>query len=300
MLAGSVTTDVQPEVRLIFAPSEREAMDWSLVLTSQEIGSTLRHDLEGNRWHLEVESQDYARALRIIRLYRWENRRGGWRQPVPWTGLLFHCGSLGWCGLLILVYCLDATNSEAYRQLGMAEASAIWRGQWWRLFTAMTLHADVGHLASNVTIGLVLFGLAMARYGAGWALWAGSLAGAVGNLISVMILPGGHLGASGMVMGALGLISVQSLSLWRHRPRTFRWVACGLLAGSSLFILMGLDPRADVVAHLGGFVGGLVLGAGLTLLPDWILQGRASNWIATWTWGGWVLWTWWLALFHRF
>jgi membrane associated rhomboid family serine protease len=36
-----------------------------------------------------------------------------------------------------------------------------------------------------------------------------------------------------------------------------------------LFVLLGLnpEPRTDVVAHLGGFVAGLLLGAALTLVP---------------------------------
>jgi rhomboid protease GluP len=300
MVTPDVTADIQPAPTQIPAQSEREAMDWSLVLTSQEIGSTLRHDDEGDRWYLEVEPQDYARALGILRQYRWENRGWGWRQPLPWTGILFHFGALGWCGLLILVYGLDAWHGEAYRQFGMADGPAVLRGQWWRLFTAMTLHADVGHLASNVTIGFLLYGLAMARYGAGWALLAGGLAGVLGNGVSVLLLPGSHLGASGMVMGALGMVSVQSLSFWRHGRRAFRWIASGLLTGSLLFILMGLDPNADVVAHLGGFIGGLVLGAGLSLLPERILLGSIANMAAGLFIGLAALLSWWLALSRRF
>jgi membrane associated rhomboid family serine protease len=122
----------------------------------------------------------------------------------------------------------------------------------------------------------------------------------LGNGVSVLLLPGSHLGASGMVMGALGMVSVQSLSFWRHGRRAFRWIASGLLTGSFLFILMGLDPNADVVAHLGGFGGGLVLGAGLILLPEKILLGSIVNMVAGLLIGLAVFLSWWLALFRRF
>ena len=63
---------------------------------------------------------------------------------------------------------------------------------------------------------------------------------------------------------------------------------------------MGLDPNADVVAHLGGFIGGLALGAGLSLLPEKILLGSIANMAAGLLIGLAAFLSWWLALFRRF
>ena len=90
-------------------------------------------------------------------------------------------------------------------------------GEWWRLFTAITLHENLPHLAENAATGFLLLGLAMARYGPGVAMLAAFLTGAAGNGASFVIHSDASrsLGASGMVTGALGMLSVHSFSLWR-------------------------------------------------------------------------------------
>ncbi len=89
------------------------------------------------------------------------------------------------------------------------DGAAVAHGQWWRLFTAIWLHADLAHLATNATIGLLLLGLAMGRYGTGAGLLAAYLAGAGGNLVAglISLQPHRSLGASGMVIGCLGSAS---------------------------------------------------------------------------------------------
>ena len=47
------------------------------------------------------------------------------------------------------------------RNSGVMNAAKVAQGQWWRLFTAIWLHADAAHLAGNAALGLVLLGLAM-------------------------------------------------------------------------------------------------------------------------------------------
>jgi membrane associated rhomboid family serine protease len=157
-----------------------------------------------------------------------------------------------------------------------------------------------------------LLGLTMGRYGTGAGLLAGYLAGAGGNALSWLLSDTPHLslGASGMVMGSLGLIAIQSLSMLRQklpsgtansgsrasrsarsdllqrtaeaaaaskpddapsvptRPSSAaRYLVGGILGGVMLFVLLGLSPGTDIVAHAGGFMSGLVLGGILTLAP---------------------------------
>jgi membrane associated rhomboid family serine protease len=177
----------------------------------------------------------------------------------------------------------------------------VFAGQWWRVFTAIMLHADVAHLAGNLSIGVLLFGLAMARYGTGTGLLAAFLAGAAGNVASLFVhgRPFHGLGASGMVMGALGMLSAQTLHPGSWKGGALKRELAGLAAGTMLFTLYGLAPGTDVTAHLGGFVTGLAMGAGLAFVPEKILRSRGTN-LAT----GIVLLalvavTWALALTHR-
>jgi membrane associated rhomboid family serine protease len=104
--------------------------------------------------------------------------------------------------------------------------------------------------------------LALGRYGTGVGLLAAFLAGAVGNLAS-WFAHGNQfhgLGASGVVMGALGLLAVPSFALLKQNPRALKVILAGLAGGVMLFALLGSSPGTDVVAHGGGFVAGIASG----------------------------------------
>ena len=66
-------------------------------------------------------------------------------------------------------------------------------------------------------------------------------------------------------MGAIGLLAAQSVALWRLSRHATRAVLACLMGGAFLFLSFGSDPRSDLVAHGGGFVAGIVLGAIATL-----------------------------------
>jgi rhomboid protease GluP len=267
------------DVRFIPTRSERQAMDWSLVLASQDIVSTLLHRPEDGRWLLTVAPGDYARAREAIRLYRRENRTFEWRQPLPWTSMHFHWGVLFWCVVLLGIHSFDATHEFSLRSRGVLDSHAIWAGQWWRLVTAVSLHSNIAHLVSNLTMGTLFLGLAMARFGPGWALLTALLSGVLGNVLGLLLYPEPHqgLGVSGMVMGGLGLVAVQSTTGWSRHPKAFRCLATAVLSGTFLFVLLGLDPNSDVIAHAGGYAGGLCFGLLLAPLPQSTIEKPAIN-----------------------
>jgi len=184
------------------------------------------------------------------------------------------------------------------QQVGVMDPARVQDGAWWLLFTATMLHFDLAHLMANLAIGLPVFGLAMGRYGPACALLAVFVGGAGGNLAGLLFRqqPSHALGASGMVMGGLGLLTIQSLSV--HFKQTRKYVVGGLLAGVMLFTLLGLDPASDVIAHLGGFVCGLVLGAPLSLIPQKKLLGGRANAFCGVLLAGLLALTWTLALRH--
>jgi rhomboid protease GluP len=242
-------------------------MDWSLVLASQGIETTIEHDPETG-WALVVASADLERALNAIRLYEAENPRWRWYQPVIRGAVWFDWTAWVWVALMAAFFVVSESR-DGLRVAGVMDTAAFGRGQWWRLFTATCLHADLSHLALNSVVGLLFLGLAMGRYGSGVGLLAAQLAGAAGNLATVWLSGPEHrgLGASGVVMGALGLVAVQTLGLVREHPAWKRHVSAGQAAGVMLFVLLGMAPGTDIVAHTGGFVAGVLLGAALAPWP---------------------------------
>jgi rhomboid protease GluP len=288
----------QPLDARISVHTRRQAMDWSLVLASQGIEHVIDRD-ESTGWTLAVSAVDHEKALTVIRLYREENLHWRWRRPVFQPGLFFDWSSLAWVWLVILFYGWSEARPD-FRNVGMMTGAALAHGEWWRLFTATWLHADIGHLASNVVFGFLFLGLAMARYGPGVGLLAAYLAGVGGNVAAGMVYDATMrgLGASGVVMGALGLVSIQSLVLLKRRnSNTFRIFAGGIMGGLLLFVFLGVSPGTDVVAHFGGFVSGLLIGSLLALAPRFTHRPRA-NLAAGILYLALVILPWWWALRH--
>lgn len=256
-------------------------MDWSLVLVSQGIEPVIEPPGETGGWALVVSAKDSERAFKSLRQYRVENR--GW----PWLGHLanenfhFDWSCIGWTLVLMVFYWLSSVLS-GLKSAGIMDSTKVASGQWWRVFTAMELHADAAHLATNLAIGIVLTGLAMGRFGTWLGLLASLLAGAIGNVASLTLNAGPFhgLGASGMIMGSLGLLSAQSFASVKSGKRSLKYLLGGVAAGLMLFVLLGLAPGTDMAAHLGGFVGGLFLGAGLVRIPPKTLQSAPTRWMS--------------------
>jgi membrane associated rhomboid family serine protease len=278
--------------------SEREALDWSLVLASQGVEATIQAPNEEHGCQIAVAQTDYGRALNALRQYRLENQVPLWRQPLPWSHLIFDLRSCLWFVLLILIFLFDNSRSGFLKGLGVMDARAVHAGQWWRLFTAVTLHANVAHLAGNTAIGILLLGLAMGSFGSGWGLLASYLAGALGNLGGLVFYGDLHrsLGASGMIMGSLGLLAVQTLGQYRLNRGSRYLLLRGLAGGILLLVLFGMSPNSDVLAHVGGFLGGVGLGSLLTLFPFESLHHPVLNRMAELICAIMVALTWWLAL----
>ena len=87
-----------------------------------------------------------------------------------------------------------------------------------------------------MVFGFLFVGLVMGRYGPGVGLLAVYLAGVGGNLAAWLVYGESHrgLGASGMVMGALGLLTVQSVALLKQGGASAFRLFAGRLANPRL------------------------------------------------------------------
>ena len=287
-----------PATENIPTRTRQRAMDWSLVLASQGIEAVIQNEPDDG-WQLLVAAEHGNSARAAIAQYRKENRRWRWRQPVLQGRAFFDSASGLWVLLTAAFFALNSTPRD-FRPVGILDGPALAHGEWWRIFTAEVLHADLMHFASNAVFGFLLLGLAMGRYGTGVGLLAAYLAGAGGNVFSWLLHGEGHraLGASGVVMGALGLLVPQSITSLRRNPRALRLALAGLAGGVLLFVLLGLSPGTDVAAHLGGFASGVLIGLGLSLVPK-LEQRRLANLVAGILLAWLVIWPWMMALQTR-
>ncbi len=251
---------INPAPTLIPTKDRQQALDWSLALASQGIEVSIVQ-VDEERLALQVPAADSVRAFQTLKLYHRENRSWGWWLQRADDGPPFEPLALFWVLSLILWHALT-TRWPGLIVAGIADSTRFEAGDWWRLFTAVTLHHDLAHLAANCGIGLLLFGLAGARYGLGRALLAAYLAGVAGNIAGWFIYepPYRSLGASGMVMGALGLLIARPV-IGQGLPMLQRQrLLVALSVGVMLFLLLGANPQSDMVAHAGGFAAGLLFG----------------------------------------
>jgi membrane associated rhomboid family serine protease len=59
-----------------------------------------------------------------------------------------------------------------------------------------------------------------------------------------------------------------------------KYAVGGVVAGVMLFVLFGLSPGTDMAAHMGGFLAGLVLGAGLVFAPKRWTENERLNFLS--------------------
>lgn len=247
----------------------------------------------GIRYSIEFRDGDYAivvatadapRARQELDAYAGENPPVA--PPVFDERVLpAHTGWIGafaYVAVLAVFTALQHNNvfSSNWLPAGRNNAGLVRDGELWRVFTALTLHADVAHLVSNMLIG-GLIGLFVGQVmGSGRAWLCILLCGAAGNLLSAMLRPPGHssIGASTAVFAALGILAGQT---WSERQRLRGGTLAKLapiVGGVILLSYLGTDgERTDVLSHVTGFCCGMLLGAIYPRLGERIAFSTAAQ-----------------------
>ena len=221
---------------------------------------------------LWVLPEHHARAAQELGAYLRENHRPE-RPPVIWPRHPHAIyGVFAYAVVMVAVTAAAMSHAfdKAWVSNGLLDKGFAGRGEWWRVLTALTLHADMLHLLSNLAFG-ALFGYPAARlFGPGIA-WLLILLGAgLAYGIDALLHPPQHylLGASTAVFTALGLIAAYG---WRRHLRNWTpWMrnASPLLAGLALLAFTGTGgENTDILAHFVGFAVGAGMGAICARLP---------------------------------
>ena len=255
----------EPAIETLRVASDRRRADeWALALASAGIDSRIDPAPEGAV--VVVRAADRARATAVLAAYDAENR------PTPLAvsddldrRISYAAAAVAvlLCGFFAITGSLAPHRSWFER--GMATASRIAAGEVWRTVTALTLHADVPHIASNA-LTLIIFGTALCSIlGSGTGLWVMLLSGAAGNWFTALLRGAPHsaLGASTGIFGGVGALAAVQLVRRRRGAAIPLWRASApIAAGLALLAVLGTAPESDVIAHLFGFA----LGAGFGIV----------------------------------
>lgn len=250
-------------VTVLRTTSRREADEARLVLEASSIPSDLEDEV--GAFAVLAPATRRADAMTQLALYAEESRAWPPRER-PETRVASHGAAAAavYAATICAAWLLQSTAAFGVDWLsrGLADAGRIRAGEWWRTVTALTLHADPVHLASNTVFGaLFIAGVAQA-IGGGAALLAVLLAGAVGNGFNAWVQPVTHtsIGASTATFGAVGILAAV---LFRRREalrgRLRRWTP-PFIALILLGYLGFSGERTDVMAHVLGTLAGASLG----------------------------------------
>jgi rhomboid protease GluP len=204
------------------------------------------------------------------------------RLTLPLTRPLLVWGLLGINIVMFIVETLvgGSDNSATLVTLGAKVNALIVMGQYWRLITPMFLHIGIWHIAFNSYALYVLGPEVEAIYGHARLLVIYLLAGVAGNVMSFAFTPNLSAGASTAIFG---LIGTQLAFFYRQRKVLGAFGQRRLINIASIIainLLFSLSGAVDIFGHLGGFIGGLVLG--WILCPAYEVEYRADGqpWLA--------------------
>ena len=133
-------------------------------------------------------------------------------------------------------------------------------GQWYRLATALTLHAGLTHLCGNLAFGAIFIPLLARLTGIGRALWLTVAGGILGNGLTVLFRPRlvTSMGFSTALFAAVGALAGFMALQHSQRGKAILPIAAGI----AILAMLGTEgENTDYAAHLAGLACGLALGA---------------------------------------
>jgi len=149
-------------------------------------------------------------------------------------------------------------------------------GEWWRLITSCFVHVGILHLVFNMAFLTYIGKELEPLLGRKKILTAFVLSGMLGSLTSIywneFIV---SAGASGAIFGLFGvfLITLLSNKTNKHiRESLFP----SLLAYIIISLILGNKPGVDNAAHIGGLVGGIVIGTAFLPILNYNLSKKIT------------------------
>jgi membrane associated rhomboid family serine protease len=270
-------------IEIFRSPRSADCEERAFVLTAVGVPSVV--DYDGFQYVVRVEASNWDIARGHLERYAAESR------PLPPPPPPPRLHAFAWIGCvvfgLVLFFVAYAVAGGLWRldafDVGAIDAARVKSGEWWRAWTALTLHVDAAHLATNLFAGVWFGYLAARQLGSGITWLLGVVGAGFANLVESLLGPASHraVGASTLVFAVLGILAAYS---WRERlgiPQRWarRWGP--LVAGVLMLGWTGSEgERTDVVAHVLGFLMGTGLGVVAALPWGKRVLGRVPQWAA--------------------
>ncbi|WP_306322675.1 MULTISPECIES: rhomboid family intramembrane serine protease [unclassified Streptomyces] len=176
-------------------------------------------------------------------------------------------------GICVVVYVLQMAIgdrfTERFEMIGLAWVpglgglEGVAEGQWYRLLTAMFLHGSVVHIAFNMLSLWWIGGPLEAALGRARYLALYFVSGLAGSALTYLLAAQNQpsLGASGAIFGLFGATAV----LMRRLNYDLRPVIALLVIN----LIFTFSPGFNIAwqAHIGGLVGGLIVGYAMVHAP---------------------------------
>lgn len=175
-------------------------------------------------------------------------------------------------GVLFLgsfLYLMDIGG--AHELMHASGGAVLGRGEYWRLFTSLLAHGDLGHLLANCIL-FVPFSIFLTRhFSPAFFPLLGVLAAAATNLLTLLTMKEATtlVGASGLVYW-MGAAWITFYVLIEKRDRPALRLGKALMVGGVLFVPDVLRPN---VSHMAHYTGAL-LGFASALPAWWLLRHR--------------------------
>lgn len=230
----------------------------ALLLASQFL--PYRLDYAEHDYVISVAVEFEAQAQREIDLYKAENPQ----TPKVTDRLVMPSGDLLYVLMPPFVgtaWGVFAGTYSQWKELGLAHAALIREGEIFRAVTALTLHADSGHLFSNLLAAWGFAFFLQRRMSLGILSLLTLIAGFVANMCEAWIVESHRsLGFSTGTFAMLGfLVALETRSAWIGKGTGLKAWFTPLLGGILLAVLTGVSPEVDVLAHGLGFICGFGL-----------------------------------------
>ncbi len=269
---------------IIRATNRREFREIELLLLSRAVPFSVEGGSSTGSFFVPLNYQSFT--ISEINQFQQENRN--W-PPIlaSQKGLLFRfsVAHLGMVAALAFFHwwLVRIPESRGWMNAGMLTVEKVLAGEWYRTVTALTLHVDGTHLLSNI-LGLLVFIGGVHQFtgmGVAWLLVLAS--GALGNFGTALFYQSAHdaVGASTAVFGAVGLMGAFGVRRYLVQRVFRRRFFIPLVGALGLFAMLGTNPQSDVLAHIFGLIGGVLIGLvlipllGSRILKSWLVQVSA-------------------------
>ncbi len=254
------------------------ASTWILILSAARIPHKI--EAQDHLFLLLTPEEFYLRADHELASYYSENEHWPPKQiSADNFSPQFLPFSLLTISLLAIFYLVTGSwdHQSIWFSAGAGDADAILKGhEFYRLITALTLHADQVHLAGNCIIGGILFHFLCKSTGNGLALLTGLSSAILANLVNVILHGYNHhfVGFSTFVFAVIGIQTALKIRLATNNKQVGIQLVTPLMAGFGLLAVFGSSgERTDLGAHFFGLFCGLFVGL---CLHSVIMRYRSS------------------------